>query len=229
MLKNKIYLSNLFLIDWDDTLFPTTWIKKNNINFNNSFTYSTYKLYFLELDKTISAFLKSLEETGDIYIVTNAKITWIKSCLTILHETSNLIIKHNIRIISARDLYSTHNYSSTEWKILTFQNIIGNILTKIQKKIKPNTFINIISIGDAMYEYIALINLDNYIQIIINDWKSNSSDLSNINQFNYLLKNIKFLDKPDFNYIIDQIQELHKNKDHIINKLTFIDYKYEIN
>jgi hypothetical protein len=42
--KNKIYLTNLFIIDWDDTLFPTTWVNKNNINFNNNYSENEYKL-----------------------------------------------------------------------------------------------------------------------------------------------------------------------------------------
>ena len=221
--KNKIYLTNLFIIDWDDTLFPTTWINKNNIDFNKPNSFSQYKLYFLELDKTISLLLDSLNKVGDIFIVTNASINWIKSCLLMLNLTKNTIINNKIRIVSARDSYSQNNSSPTEWKILTFQDIIEDIINKINKNIKPNTIINIISIGDAMYEYIALINLDNFIKSYI----ANKNDI-NKNKFNYLLKNIKFIEKPDFDFIIDQMQVLHKNANDIINKLEFIDLKFKI-
>lgn len=221
--KNKIYLTNLFIIDWDDTLFPTTWFNKNNIDFNNSESYSEYKLYFLELDKTISMLLESLNKIGDIFIVTNANINWIKSCLVNLSLTRKTIINNNIRIVSARDSYSYNNTSPTEWKILTFQDIIEDIINKINKNIKPNTIINIISIGDAMYEYIALINLDNFIKSYIGD--KNCKDNRN---FNYLLKNIKFIEKPDFDCIIDQMQVLQKNSHDIVNKLEFIDLKFKL-
>lgn len=221
--KNKIYLTNLFIIDWDDTLFPTTWVNKNNIDFNNSDSHNEYKLYFLELDKTISHLLESLNEIGDIFIVTNANINWIKSCLVKLNLTRKTIINNNIRIVSARDSYSRNNSSPTEWKILTFQDIIEDIINKINKNIKPNTIINIISIGDAMYEYIALINLDNFIKTYIDD--KNFKDNKN---FNYLLKNIKFIEKPEFDCIIDQMQVLHKNSHDIVNKLEFIDLKFKI-
>ena len=220
--KNKIYLTNLFIIDWDDTLFPTTWINKNKIDLNKSDSFSQYKLYFLELDKTISMLLDSLNKVGDIFIVTNANIGWIKSCLTILNLTKNTIINNEIRIVSARDSYSQNSSSPTEWKILTFQDIIEDIINKINKNIKPNTIINIISIGDAMYEYIALINLDNFL-------KSHIENTNNFGgkKFNYLLKNIKFIEKPDFDFIIDQMQVLHKNSPDIINKLEFIDLKFK--
>lgn len=221
--KNKIYLTNLFIIDWDDTLFPTTWINKNNIDFNKPNSHDEYKLYFLELDKTISHLLESLNQIGDIFIVTNANINWIKSCLLKLNLTRKTIIGNNIRIVSARDSYSRNNSSPTEWKILTFQDIIEDIINKINKNIKPNTIINIISIGDAMYEYIALINLDNFIKSYIDD--KNHKDNKN---FNYLLKNIKFIEKPEFDCIIDQMQVLHKNSHDIVNKLEFIDLKFKI-
>lgn len=221
MSLNKIYLTNIFIIDWDDTLFPTYWINKNLIDLSKPELLSEYKIYFLELDKTISTLLESLNKIGDIWIVTNATIGWIKTCLSVLDITRKIIISNSIRIVSARDSYSSNNNSPTEWKILTFQDIMEDIIIKTNKKIKPNTFINIISIGDAMYEYIALINLDNFLK----SHKLNKISLSNGN-LKYLLKNIKFIEKPEFDYIIDQMNIVCKNKDSIINKLEYIDLKF---
>lgn len=239
---NKIYLTNIFIIDWDDTLFPTSWINKNSIDVSKLNKIQEYRVYFLELDKTISALLESLNKVGDVWIVTNASINWIKSCLSGLEQTRKTIINNNIRIVSARDSYSLESSSPTEWKILTFQDILEDIINKIIGKIKPNTYINIISIGDAMYEYIALINLDNFIKSYIsgsgsgsgsgsetgtNGTSTKSSPLNTTNkQFKYLLKNIKFIEKPDFDQVIDQMNVLHKNKDSIVNKLEFIDLKF---
>ncbi len=217
--KSKLYLTNIFIIDWDDTLFPTTWVNSNGINLTDTSSVSNYKLYFLELDKTLSKFLDSFNKIGDIYIVTNANIKWIKSCLSILNQTRNSIVKNNIRIVSARDSYSQVNSSPTEWKILTFQDILEDIVKKITRNLKPNTCLNILSIGDANYEYIALINLDAY-------FKKNLSKISSSN-VNYLLKSIKFVEKPEFNYIIDQLNVVHKNQNSIINKLGYIDLKFK--
>ena len=49
--KPKLYLTNIFIIDWDDTLFPTTWVNTNKINMSDVNSVKDYKLYFLELDK----------------------------------------------------------------------------------------------------------------------------------------------------------------------------------
>ena len=221
--KNKIYLTNIFIIDWDDTLYPTTWVNKNSIDVSKTNLLQEYRIYFLELDKTISSLLESLNQVGDIWIVTNANLNWIKSCLTSLELTKKTIITNKIRIVSARDSYSTNSSSPTEWKILTFQDIMEDIIKKISKRIKPNTYINIISIGDAMYEYIALINLDNFIKTYTNKFLPLAQ--SN-HQLKYFLKNIKFIEKPDFDYVIDQMNVLEKNKNDIVNKLEFIDLKF---
>jgi len=222
--KNKIYLTNIFIIDWDDTLFPTTWVNKNSMDVTKSHTIQEYKVYFLELDRTISGLLESLNQVGDIWIVTNANIGWIKSCLMFLEQTRKTIISNKIRIVSARDSYSSNSTSPTEWKILTFQDILEDIINKISKKIKPNTFVNIISIGDAMYEYMALINLDTFIKSYM--LNNNLPGTKSNRQFKYLLKNIKFIEKPEFDFVIDQMNVLNKNKDTIVNKLEFIDLKF---
>jgi hypothetical protein len=222
--NNKIYLTNIFIIDWDDTLYPTTWVNKNSIDISKYDFLREYRIYFLELDKTISSLLESLNQVGDIWIVTNANLNWIKSCLTSLDLTRKTIINNKIRIVSARDTYHLNNSSPTEWKILTFQDIMEDIIIKINKKIKPNTYINIISIGDAMYEYMALINLDNFIK----SYKSNLSSKKLNNEFKYFLKNIKFIEKPNFDCVIDQMNVLDKNKNEIVNKLEFIDLKFTV-
>ena len=180
-IKTKVYLTNIFLIDWDDTLFPSSWINSNNINLQNESSINDYKLYFLDLDKVVSGFLDSLNKVGDIYIVTNASLSWIKTCLNILQLTSKTIILNRIRIISARDLYSNRTNSATEWKILTFKNVIMENLKKLNN-IKQNTYLNIFSFGDAKYEYIALLNLNNFLieNEMVKEYAKN-------NNFNFLL------------------------------------------
>jgi hypothetical protein len=211
--NNKISLITKTILDWDDSLFASFWCNKNMINLNDSESVSSYKLYFIELDKTVSDFLINLQQYGEIYIVTNANIKWIKACLNILPHTKKNIMENNIRIVSARDLYSQTLSSPAEWKIKTFQDILGDVLEKLEHKMECNTFLNIISVGDAQYEYVALLNLDNYL-------KAKSPNA------NYLLKSIKFIEKPSFDLIIDQIQVVKKNIGMIVNKIGYVDLKF---
>lgn len=219
--NNNIYLKNIFLIDWDDTLFPTNWVNSNKIDLRSNNSIEEYKLYFLDLDKVISEFLDSLTKRGEIFIVTNAALNWINVCLKVLPLTSKIIIENKIRIISARDLYSKKTNSTMDWKILTFQNVLKEIFNKMNN-IKENTYLNIFSFGDAKYEYVALMKLNEYL---LNNEYVNEKNKNN--NFNFLLKSIKFMEKPTFEFIIDQIRVVEKNRDLIINKLEYVDLKFD--
>jgi len=221
---DKVYLTNIFIIDWDDTLFPTNWATKNNIDIINFDSYNKYKLFFIELDNILSNVINSLNKLGNVFIVSNASLTWIRNCLSILPYTNKLINAFGINIISARDNYFIKNpeelnhekNSIVDWKISCFQDVLVNVLNSIAGKFNEKNYLNIISIGDANYEYVALINLDNFFKI-------NKLDI------NYLLKNIKFIEKPEFNIIIEQLIILKKNIQMIVDKLQFVDLNLALN
>lgn len=202
-MNNK--LQSIYLIDWDDTLFPTSWCKRNNIDLYNQYDVERYKIYFIELDNTLEKLLYKLNQYGKIYIVTNASLNWIKQCLNMLPYTFDFIKDKNIKILSARDLYSHKYMNIMEWKKNTFQNVINSI-------IEYDKCTNIISLGDADYEYYALIDLDNHIRQLDDEHC-------------FLLKNIKFMNEPDFEHIIDQIELLHKCIGEITDNLRFVDIK----
>lgn len=209
----NVNFKTIMLWDWDDSFFPTSWLNENMISLNSEESINEYKLYFLELDKTITDFLTSTLSQAEIYIVTNASLKWIKSCLNVLTKTRKVIMDNNIRIVSARDNYSQTLSSPTEWKINTFRDIISKVINNLPNDSGCNTILNIISIGDANYEYVALLNLDNYLK------NKNSS-------INYLLKSIKFIERPHFDLVIDQIQVIKRNINSIINKIGYVDLRF---
>jgi hypothetical protein len=175
----KILKENtLFILDWDDTLFPTNWVIKNNII---SYQHETVPILFDKLDKSLSKLLNKLLIIGNIIIVTNAMSVWIKISSQFLPLTLR-ILKH-IKIISARDLYGTVTSDANIWKIMTFK-------TEIPKIVKDD-FINIISVGDADYEYNALVNF-----------------YDSCRYKNKLLKSVRFVKIPTNEQIIEQVNIL---------------------
>jgi hypothetical protein len=210
--EENLYLTNIIIVDWDDTLFPTTWLNTNEIKLSEENIKITYKVYFQELDKSISSFLKSYAEVGTIYIVTNANMKWIKASLNSLPLSRKTIINNNIRILSARDMFS-EEVSTQKWKLKTFETIVRTDLKNIFSIKNKNITINILSFGDAVYEYVALINL--------HDILDNKTD--NKKNINYYLKNIKFKPQPDFDSIIEEMDLIKKNKNQLINEKGYID------
>lgn len=188
----------LFILDWDDTLFPTNWLLKNGIDLFISFKKDQYIIYFQHLDRILTKFLKRLLEIGDVIVITNATLEWIKVSSIIMPSTS--ILLKNIKIISARNNYKHKSNNMTEWKILAFKDVFDNELDE------NVNMLNIISVGDAEHEYRALIELN----------------CCNHNIKKYL-KSVRFMRDPTHEILIDQIELLYDNIYNICNKMSHLD------
>ena len=191
--KNK----TLIILDWDDTLFPTTWITTNQINLKNNIEVEKHKNYFNQIDIDLYNLLKKLMRCGKVIIVTNALLNWIQISTAILPRTMSLLDK--IVVISARGDYQSKSNNPMDWKKMAFKREV-ELLSK-NKKIN-----NIISIGDAEYEYNALINLYN----------------KNTNNYR-LLKAVKFKRYPNIYEIDEQIDTLNDNIINICIKPAHLD------
>ena len=179
--------NTLVILDWDNTLFPTTWVSKNFINLHNTEIRDKYLEFFSELDDLLFNLLKKISYKSKIIIVTNAMPLWIKISSCVLPKTQNLL--NYIKVVSARKNYQKVSSDYTEWKKLAFNAEVKNQLNIKDKQ-------NIISIGDASYEYKALINLYNKDRI---------------------LKSMKFLEEPTFDVLKDQLEVVSNNIDKVID------------
>ena len=189
--------NTLVILDWDDTLFPTSWVAKNFINLHDTETRYKYLEFFSELDNLIFSFLKRILYKSKIIIVTNAMPLWIKISSCVLPKTQNLL--NYIKVISARKNFQKVSSNYTEWKKLAFDAEVKNQLNIKNKQ-------NIISIGDASYEYKALINLYNKDRI---------------------LKSMKFLENPTFDILKDQLEVLSTNIERVIDYGKHLDLVFK--
>jgi len=189
--------NTLVILDWDDTLFPTSWVAKNFINLHDTETRYKYLEFFSELDNLIFSFLKKILYKSRVIIVTNAMPLWIKISSYVLPKTQNLL--NYIKVISARKNFQKVSSNYTEWKKLAFDAEVKNQLNIKNKQ-------NIISIGDASYEYKALINLYNKDRI---------------------LKSMKFLENPTFDILKDQLEVISTNIERVIDYDKHLDLVFK--
>src|SRR5438132_10051267 len=70
--------NTLIIIDWDDTLYPTTWIVENNIDLTDPKSRYKYIKYFENLDNQLSEALGHMMTLGEVLIITNAMLEWIE-------------------------------------------------------------------------------------------------------------------------------------------------------
>lgn len=186
---------SLIIFDWDDTLFPTHWIMANNINVSDENDLQKYMIYVRELDATISKILATALIFGKVMIVTNASLYWINLSMRILPNTTR-IVRMYINVISARDIYQ-HTCEMDEWKRNAFSHNIRNYVKWANQ---------IISFGDAKYEYDALISLHKYEHVA-----------------NTYLKSVKLVRMPSFDILLDQLDVITKNMPYICNHESHLD------
>jgi hypothetical protein len=171
---------SLIILDWDDTLFPTTWTMKNKFNITNNSIDSQTKKYFEKLDHLLVKLLSRMKKLGEVIIVTNALPEWIVASSTVLPKTRHIL--KSTKVISARKTFQDITNSATDWKMLAFTNIADS---------KTSDYNNIISVGDAEYEYHALINLY-------------AHDCGKV------LKAVKFVRYPSDEVLLDQLRVILK-------------------
>jgi hypothetical protein len=191
--------NTLFFLDWDDTLFPTNWVIKNNINLSSSKNRDRHSLYFQELDRVLSKFLRKLDSLGKIIIITNALPDWITISSLKLPDTYHLL--RDIEIISARGTYRDKSNKTMDWKTMAFRDVID-------REFQSTHISNVISIGDAEYEYQALISLSN-----------RKKDIK-------YLKSVRFVNNPSHDVLIDQLEVLNNAIPKIWNKYKNLDLKF---
>eukprot|EP01083_Nonionella_stella_P239901 839172_1 len=151
--ENEMESNSLILLDWDDTLFPTSIIVEilGNRDKNGFALVCDADIELLNKLGTIT--LELLQHlinkygSNNIHIVTNSLQGWIKdslsfaSCISkVYKQIDQLLINNNITMDSAQTIYGKkENSTPTIWKILCFKNIFEN---------KSQSYKHFISIGD---------------------------------------------------------------------------------
>ena len=155
------------VIDWDDTILPTSFVR-GNFRVENSYENNLKSVLELcpdewkEFDSFVSKFLLELSRTSILYVISNAEIIWIKLSSSILMPSTNQIIgqiERERRLISAKEFYfrakqipyQVENIEKTifDWKSYTF----GHVLSSYNM---------IISLGDSDFERTALNSVPNF-------------------------------------------------------------------
>jgi hypothetical protein len=208
-IKGKIYnksslsvdkTKTLIIVDWDDTLYPTSWVVNNKIDLTSPITKLKYTKYYKTLDICLSSTLNHLKLYGDVLIITNAMTEWVELSLSVLPITKRVI--EDIPIVSARARYQDTQPMS-EWKKLTFMD-------EISKRLNTKSYTNILSLGDAEYEHNALVNL--YKAKLIN---------------HKYLKSIKFIKSIDMAVLIEQLNIIQISLKDICKSQRHMDLRFD--
>jgi len=175
---------------------------QNDIDLTNPTSRYRYIKHFEKLDDNLSAMLNVMSTLGEVIIITNAMPEWVELSLSVLPKTKKIM--HNMEIISARARYQNKT-KMPEWKKYTF-------LEEMIKRSRSKQYTNILSLGDADFEYNALLNLYN-VTILPHKY----------------LKAIKFIKTADYDMIVDQIRMIRSNISEICKMTQHMDLTFDTN
>jgi hypothetical protein len=174
----------VFILDFDDTLIPSSWLNTQGFKLSKQL----YGVTATMLDACAkvahhsAALINAAKGYGKVVIVTNATHDWVElASKMFMPSISDLIL--SLPIFSAADLYESRSTSPTIWKKLAFQNDVLRTVFPVQPAMRT-----VISIGDSEAERQAL----KYVQSL--------ADPESM-----LTKSVKFRDKPTPESLIQQL------------------------
>jgi len=145
----------LIIFDWDDTLFPTTWLRQQGLAANRSHTPDEEQcLQLQELACSATEALSVAKAMGRVVVVTNAGDGWVEFCCdAFLPELAQAL--EGVEVISARSAYeSDATRSPTDWKCLAFARQVNSYYGESESDC--GRFLNLVSLGDSLHEQQAL-------------------------------------------------------------------------
>jgi len=169
------FVQTLTFVDWDDTLFPTTWLQEQEL-LQGDFVVGVEQREWLEkLAIRVEITLRLALQFGRVVIVTNAQQGWVEKCCTEIMPSLSEVLD-DVDVISARSTYETCSGCPSEWKRLAFeQELLGSSIAQY----------NVLSLGDSMHEQRALLSLCQ-------------------KKRNCFGKSMKFLEAPSIEQLIEQ-------------------------
>ena len=144
----------------------------------------------IELSNQVKQILEASNKLATVLIITNAELGWVKLMKETYFQDVDIIDK--IRIISSR------NYAALEkdWKKCCFAKELTTLLV-------PDAINHIVSIGDSIWERVALLTLSE--------------------KHDFIPKSIKLVEKPSIKQVIDQLKMLNNTISDIIKHDTKLD------
>jgi hypothetical protein len=117
----------LFLLDWDDTLFASTFLAScDSVELLSEEERSNLS----KLESIVTLFLKALNARGHIAIVTNADAYWVEmTCQRFMPKVYSYLEQFQVLVVSARNLFGSDSRAPvsscpSDWKAAAFLKLM---------------------------------------------------------------------------------------------------------
>ena len=179
-MKQKKSHQNLIILDYDDTMLPTTFFLDNE---RGDYTdlgamAKNHMKMLVQVQNVLLELLEKMISFAKVLIITNAKTGWVEYSSYYLLPRVHKLIEAYIPVMSAQTEFGADYPTDAHmWKEMAFKKI-----WKIDGLLERNCLLNLMVIGDSDYEIKAGREL-----------KRTSAQYTNKR---IILKSIKFTDDP---------------------------------
>ena len=201
----------LILIDWDDTLNPSSWCMRNGILTVRPPRRDEVNALSTLATKVLRT-LNDCMELGHVVIVTNAEAGWVELSARFLMPEVHKKLKQ-IPVISARSNFQK-NYrdSPTTWKSLAFSQVIAEWVEKIENRMDTHSFsvpFQVVSIGDSSHERKALFRVHSQHRV------------------KFSPKSVKLIERPTISDLERQHEAIHMHLGSLLRENSGRDLRYQ--
>ena len=201
--------SKLFLIDWDDTLNPSSWCMRNGILTVRPPRRDEVSAVACLSTKVIKTLTYCMDQ-GEVVIITNAESGWVEmSARFLMPEVSKLL--KQIPVISARSSFESFcRDSPITWKSMAFSRVISEWADRSRTESEGFSVpTQVVSIGDSSHEREALFRV--HSQHLVK----------------FSAKSVKLIERPTISDLERQHEALHSNLSSILKEESNRDLRYQ--
>lgn len=153
--------ATLIILDWDDTLMPSTWLQEQGLQIvaGSALPSEEQTAVLRGVARCVIRTLRRAKRVGHVTIVTNAEKGWVElSCSKFLPGVFPLL--EGIKILSARSTFEhAQPQSPIHWKCMAFRKEITAFFQAQSRCIETGGQRNIVSVGDSLQERAALLQV----------------------------------------------------------------------
>lgn len=144
----------LLIFDWDDTLFPTSWIQEQGLLLDGAIITTEQKAELDKVSEHVRSTMQLAETLGKVVIVTNAEQGWIEMSCTKFTPSLVSLLK-TVDMVSARTTFESCSSEPSEWKRMAFAHEVDLFYGPARAGQRRN----VLSVGDSLHELHALLSV----------------------------------------------------------------------
>ena len=183
--------NNIIILDWDDTLFSTSYFLLKS----KKLTIEEQQLFF-KLGECVSKFINLSKSFGKIFIITNSTKKWLyKTAYNYLKINENLL--DEVNVISARENFNEEIVPKHMWKSLIFKQLY-KYFELSDSIVCISDSINDINEGKKL----KTIFKNNNISTI--KFINKPSPIQNIKEINLIIENLGKIINSNYNMILEE-------------------------